>query len=110
MQQDETSYREGLAMFQEEVSEILDSYGPGTSPEKTTAYLIGLEEETKAKIYTVSFGTPELFFASSNARNEENEVYEASNTQMSVSYKADYEQFKEMVEWGWDGKMVCKFR
>lgn len=99
MQADEVSYQEGLEMFKKESEEILDAYGPGTTPEKTTDYITYLEDDTEAKIYNISFGTPNLFFTSASARNAENGVYEASNTQISLTYKADYSEFKEMIDY-----------
>ncbi|MBE5962869.1 MAG: hypothetical protein E7256_16080 [Lachnospiraceae bacterium] len=99
MQQDEVTYREGLEKFKQDCSYIINAYGPGTSPENTTDYIIDLEENTGAKIYNISFGAPDIFFTSGSARNADGGVYEVSTTQVSLTYKADYEQFKKMVDY-----------
>jgi hypothetical protein len=94
----EAYYQESVATCQANMKAIMDQYGPGNTPEKSTKFLIDLSSATGMKIPTVSFSQEEQIFASTTVPSSDGlGVYAYHNT-LSITYNSTYQGLKDSVD------------
>lgn len=92
-------YDSQVEAYTTQMKEIIDQYGAGNTPEKSTKFLIDMCEITGMEIPTVSFSNDEQFFSSTTVPSTDGLGVYAYRNILSINYKATYQALKDCMSY-----------
>lgn len=107
MSRDKERYKAGINASRTEVSEVLNRYGVGNTPEKSIMLVKRMEEEVGVKIPNVSFSNPSVLTSVEMPMIQDTEdgAYDIQYTTvdlltetLTMTYNCTYEQLKKLVD------------
>lgn len=90
-------YETMAAASDEKVKEIVATFGPGVTPEKSILFFIELAKTAQMQIPTISFGDASMLFTTSSLVGEEGAPYSQYAATYSVAYSTTYEGLKTLI-------------
>lgn len=94
----EAFFKEGIATNQANMKAIMNQYGPGNSPEKSTKFLIDLSNTTGIEIPTVSFSPEDLIFESTTVPSVNGLGIFTYHSTLSITFRATYQALKDSID------------
>lgn len=94
----ESYYQEEIARFEKNMKEIMDQYGPGNTPEKSSKLLIDLSHVTGMLIPTISFAQEEQIFSSTTVPSVDGLGVYAYHTTLAFTYNSTYQGLKDSID------------
>lgn len=107
MSRDKERFKAGINASRAEVSEVLNRYGVGNTPEKSIMLVKRMEEEVGVKVPNVSFSSPSVLTSVEMPMIQDTEDggYDIRHTTvglltetLTMSYSCTYEQLKKLVD------------
>lgn len=92
-------YQTSINESKEHIADIFNQYGPGVTPEKSSMFVIGLENSANIAVSNISFGEPSVMFYGTDIPGAMGLPVVATNTLMSLSYKTTYEGLKKCIKY-----------
>ena len=93
----EGEYDRQVVACSTQIKDILEQYGAGNTPEKSTKFLIDLCEATGMEIPTVSFSYDEEFFSSTTVPSTDGLGVYAYRNLLTINFKSTYQAFKDCM-------------
>ncbi len=109
MTADEQKWKDAINESREEITEVLNRYSPGNTPEKSIKFVSDMERELEMRVPNVSFSSANMLTSVKMPMvqdlGEGNESYSIQyydvnllKETLSYNYSCDYEQLKKMAD------------
>ncbi len=95
----EAYYQQEIASYEAKMKALMEQYGPGNTPEKSTKFLIDLSTATGMLIPTVSFSQEEQIFASTTVPSVDGLGVYAYHTTLAITYNSTYQGLKDCIDY-----------